>query len=228
MKTHDVSFFYKLGIGLMLGYRAWYAPEKLGTKSVAYICAGALVYNSLAFESSEAAMRAVMGLMSAALILLTVALRHQRVSATLFCRAGFAGSFAFVPWAFALELAPSSLALDIFTLLYGLWVLFQAIFMDDNPGIEQHADSHSAPNRTGRQADTISRAGSDPMSPTPVTTGPILGEFKGRPIHAWVAIADGRVFHFSRIAPNPCALQDNEIVLQPGLIYAQRIGESHH
>lgn len=212
MKGRD-DLFLKLGLGLMLGRRAWFTPEKLGIRTNAYICAFSLVYSSVAFESIDAAMRAVLGLMCAALVLLTLALRHQRVSATLFCRAGFAGSFAFLPWAYALELAPTSVWLEVLALLYGIWVLLQAIFMDEHAGMEQHSLASSRP---ARLAITT-----DPASPTPAATGPSLGEFKGMPIHEWVALTDGRVFHFRRICQNPCALDDGEIVLRPGLVYRQ-------
>ena len=225
---HDLAFI-RICAGLLLGQRAWYTPEELGIKSVAYIGVGSLLASLLLIESPTAAMRASMGLLCATLILVAVKVRAMPVTHTLFCRAIFAGSFAFLPWAMAEAFAPTSFALDISTLGYGLWMIFSGTALDRQDGADESGEP--SPSTAANLAPVSGRpAGSRPGATTvlaaPVTTGPSLGSFKGQVIHEWIVVEDGRVFYFERTCSSPCVVNEGEVLLAPGLIYALDKGNS--
>lgn len=215
-QRRDPLPIWKLWLGLMLGHQPWYRPESLGVRAVALLGVGALVVYTKVFDTSDAAVRATMGMLCAALLLTAVAIRGTPITSALFCRAGFAGAFAFLPWALLEAFGPASWVLDIIGIGYGQWMLFFAIASQDR---NARYSAETPPITKLHHACTPEQA---------LVTGPILGSYKNQSIYEWITDENGATYFFSRICASPCALQNDEIVLQPGLIYAQRIGESRH
>ena len=214
--------FLRACAGLFLGQRGWYAPEALGLRAILRIALFAQVSYLLLIESPAAFGRAAMGLGGASVILLLVKARGLPLTHTLFCRIIFAGSFATLPWALVEIVAPGSFALDSVSLGYGLWMILGGA---SSRQVDTHEPGESGPSAAGSPAPAADLAApcDDPASAcagrTPMKTGPSIGSFRGHAIPDWIMIEDGRVFHFDRTCTSPCALNEGEILLAPGLIY---------